>query len=56
MKENLIENENNNENQEKILFKEVKKMSFIKNLNLFVSIFRFFLMFYIVPSDFCREF
>ena len=53
MNENLI-TDNNNDNinntiaREKILFKEVKKMTFIKYLNLFISIFRFFLMFYLL--------
>ena len=54
MKENLItneENKNNNINKNTIaneeqLFKEVKKMLFIKYLTLFFSIFRLFIMFY----------
>ena len=52
MKENLITNEKNNNidnnsiaNEEQ-LFREIKKMLYIKYLNLFFSIFRLFLMFY----------
>ena len=54
MKENLItneENQNKNTNKKAIaneeqLFKEVKKMLFIKYLTLFFWIFRLFIMFY----------
>ncbi len=51
----LITN-NNNDNEvninknlnEKVLFKEVKKMNIIKYLNLFFSIFRFTIMFFLI--------
>ena len=56
MKENLITNEKNNNidnnsiaNEEQ-LFREIKKMLYIKYLNLFFSIFRLFLMFYSLSS------
>ena len=51
MKENLITNDQTNKNEivgEENLLKEIKKMSFIKCLNLSLSIFRFSLMFYIL--------
>ena len=51
MKENLIITDkpiNNEIAQEKELFKEIKKMLYIKYLNLFFSIFRFSLMFYLL--------
>ena len=52
MKENLItngiENKKNEISQENNLFKEIKRMVFIKYLNLFFSIFRFCLMFFIL--------
>ena len=54
MKENLIniiitdKPINNEIAQEKELFKEIKKMLYIKYLNLFFSIFRFSLMFYLL--------
>ena len=47
MEENLINN--NNENiHERILFKEIRKMFYIKYLNLFFAIFRLILMFYLL--------
>ena len=47
MNENLIINNNNSDNiNEKQLFKDVKKMHYIKYLNLFFSIFRAVLVFY----------
>jgi len=51
MKDNLITTDKPNNNeiaQEKELFKEIKKMLYIKYLNLFFSIFRFSLMFYLL--------
>ena len=51
MQENLITNDKPNNNEiakEKELFKEIKKMLYIKYLNLFFSIFRFSLMFYLL--------
>ena len=52
MKENLITNGIDNKKseiaQENNLFKEIRKMVFIKYLNLFFSIFRFALLFFIL--------
>ena len=55
MNENLINHttsknskDNNTIIQENILLGEAKKMSYIKYFNLFFSIFRFFLMFYLI--------
>ena len=46
MKDKLITN--NNDNQENIIFKEVKKMLIIKYLNLFFAIIRILFMFFLL--------
>ena len=51
MSEHLIinnDNDNDNDNDQDILMKEIKKMSFIRYLNLLNSICRFFLMIFLI--------
>jgi len=48
MEVNLINNDNNFNEKEKKLYFEVKKMRYIKYINLFFAIIRFILMFFLL--------